>query len=160
MSLIRERSRTTLGRYEAIHGLMNHPLYTHWKSMRRRCTQSAKQHKKYYFDRGITVCKEWEDFRTFYYDMMPTWSSGMSLDRIDNDLGYSKSNCRWVSVKEQSRNRTNNRHLECDGKIKTMAEWAEIYGMSSVCLFYRLKSGLSVKESLIKPIRKRKNLVE
>lgn len=152
---MKPRTRTRLGTYKEIHGLRSHPLYTHWKSMRQRCSPTANKRVKYYSARGINVCSEWDDFETFYTDMLPTWKQGLSLDRINNDLGYSKSNCRWVSIKEQARNRTNNRHLEFDGKIKTMAEWAESYGMTSVCLFYRLKSGLSIKESLTKPVMQR-----
>ncbi len=69
-----------------------------------RCTNEKNTRYKYYGARGIKVCKEWLDVKKFIEDMYPTFSNGMSIDRIDNESGYSKKNCRWTTKEVQSRN--------------------------------------------------------
>ncbi len=61
-----------------------------------------------YVLRGIGVCDRWRDFVNFLADMGER-PPGTSLDRVDNDVGYEQSNCRWVSRSDQNRNRTNNK---------------------------------------------------
>lgn len=72
-----------------------HPLYITWEGIRSRCNNPRRPDYMNYGGRGITVCKEWDDFWTFVRDMGPR-PPGYQIDRIDNELGYSKSNCRWV----------------------------------------------------------------
>ncbi len=75
-----------------------------FNNMNARCRKQYKQRKDY-LDRGITVCDEWEDFLIFFSDMAGSFSDGLSLDRKNNDKGYSKENCQWVGVVEQLKNR-------------------------------------------------------
>ena len=95
-----------------LHGMTKHRLYDTWKKMIDRCTKKISKDYKGYGGRGITVCIEWLDIRVFIKDMYPSYKEGLTIDRINNDLGYSKSNCRWVNQNIQSRNtrrvRTNN----------------------------------------------------
>ena len=79
-------------------------LRTVWAAMRRRCSPSATGNNRLrYYDRGIRVCAKWEVFETFMTDMgIP--APGLEIDRVDNDKGYSKENCRWVSHAENMRN--------------------------------------------------------
>ena len=135
------------------HGLSLHPLYKVWKRMRARCKTSHPHHAKVYLDRGITVCSEWDDFKTFYDDMISTWKPGLWIDRINNNLGYSKSNCRWITQVEQVRNKTTNRLLDFGGKSRPVSEWADILGINKQTLFNRLRYGWSVEKSLTAPIR-------
>jgi hypothetical protein len=73
-----------------------------------RCYNPRNNHYQYYGARGITVCDEWlNSVEAFARDMGLPPSPRHSLDRINNDLGYYKENCRWATATEQSRNRRN-----------------------------------------------------
>lgn len=85
--------------------------YLAWCSMRQRCL--TKTHKQYpeYGGRGITICQSWLDsFNSFYEDMGPRPSDKHSIDRKDNDSGYSKGNCRWATAQQQNNNRRPHRN--------------------------------------------------
>ena len=85
-------------------GRTKHPLYKTWDSMIGRCYHKTNASYKNYGARGITVCQEWlDDFANFLRDM-GNKPEGHTLDRIDNDKGYSKDNCRWATWSEQIRN--------------------------------------------------------
>lgn len=101
--------------------------------MRSRCDYSGRKNSKYYFEKKITYCPEWKDFRNFLKDMGDTYKEGLSLDRIDNTKGYFKENCRWATVKEQARNKSNTRLF----KGKTLSEWSEILGVKRGTLAVR-----------------------
>jgi len=83
------------------HGKRDHPLYNTWGKMRQRCNNPNNSDYPKYGGRGITICDEWEDFQIFLTDMEHGYKKGLSLDRIDNDKGYSKENCKWSTPKEQ-----------------------------------------------------------
>lgn len=86
------------------HGMHNTPIYKVWQSMLDRCRNPNSTAYAWYGGRGISVCDEWYDFINFYKDMghRPT---GKELDRVDNDKGYSKENCHWITHKQNCENR-------------------------------------------------------
>ena len=85
-------------------GLSSHLLYDTWKQMHSRCTNPNNPNYKHYGGRGIKVCKRWNVFENFLKDMGAR-PKNYSLERIDNDKGYNKSNCKWSSSKDQVTNR-------------------------------------------------------
>lgn len=90
------------------HGMSKTPTYRVWTYMITRCTNPASKSFADYGGRGISVCAEWTSFERFLADMgeRPT---GSSIDRIDNNLGYFKDNCRWSTAEQQCQNRRSNR---------------------------------------------------
>lgn len=89
------------------HGLSHRdPLYTVWKGMRERCTNPKQPHWRRYGGRGIRVCEEWNDFTAFRaWALENGWRPRLTIDRIDNDRGYSPDNCRVVTFKENNDHR-------------------------------------------------------
>ena len=80
------------------------PEYRTWRAMRERCRNPNNKHFKNYGGRGIKVCKRWDDFRNFLADMGPRPET-YSIERIDNDGNYKPSNCKWIPLLDQSKNR-------------------------------------------------------
>lgn len=113
-----------------------------WRNMHKRCKYSA-----HYTSRGISVCDRWFDFNAFIADMGPCLD-GMSLERIDNDRGYSPNNCRWATKKEQARNTLRTRWLTVNGATKSLAEWCELRGLNRKTVTKRLQLGWPVHAAL------------
>lgn len=109
--------------------------YYAWRSMRARCADTNDPH---YGGRGISVCPEWESYDAFF-GAMGECPTGYSLDRIDNNAGYTPSNCRWVTMREQLNNQRRNRVITHNGKTQTLSYWAEELGVAIDTLHQRLR---------------------
>ncbi len=105
--------------------------------MKQRCLNPKAKDYFRYGARGIKVCKRWLEFENFLADMGER-PKGLTIERIDNNKGYSPYNCRWASYKEQNRNRKSNRHISYKGQTKLLIEWSEHLGISKDTLIYRL----------------------
>lgn len=139
------------------HGMCRTSTYNVWSSMIQRCrNQNAKDYPRYGAI-GKDVCDRWLSFDNFLEDM-GIRPERMSLDRIDNDKGYSKENCRWVSSKAQQRNKTNNRIISHNGKTMTLAEWAEETGINSRTLWSRLKNGWDESDAITTPVKQARSV--
>lgn len=135
--------------------------YEVWKHIIQRCTNPNAPHYEYYGGRGITVCDRWNSrnggsFENFLQDMNEC-PKGLSLDRINNNKGYYKDNCRWSTSKEQCRNRRSNIILEYNGKTQCLLDWSIEYDIN----FYTLRNRLfllkwSIEKSLLTPVGKSK----
>lgn len=120
----------------------NPRLYSIWKSMRHRCYNEKNQGYHNYGGRGIKICDEWiaeDGFGSFVeWALKSGYKSDLTIDRIDVDNDYSPENCRWITKKENSNNKRNNRYIKYNNETKTLAQWAEMYGLRQCELKRRL----------------------
>ncbi len=128
----------------------SHSLYGIWDNMKQRCGNSNATLYHRYGGRGITVCQEWrEDFQAFYnWAMANGYQDDLTIDRIDNDKGYSPDNCRWITKKANLNNTSQNAFIELNGERHTIAEWSRITGISRKAIDYRIKAGKPPEEIL------------
>lgn len=125
------------------HNMYGTKTYKSWSGLKHRCNDTDN---KLYGGRGITYSKRWEKFELFLKDM-GICPRGMSIDRINVNGKYTKSNCRWATNKEQSRNRRNTVLV----RGKTLSEWSELLGIGRSTLSQRLYAyGWSVDRILSK----------
>ena len=130
------------GSHYWVHGAYqrNERLYNVWKTMLHRCNNPKRQKYKDYGGRGIEVCTEWNDPNCFMdWAEMNGYTSGLQLDRIDNNGNYCPENCRWVTPKENSRNRRNTVYLTVNGASKSVAEWCEMLHVSQYTVYWWVK---------------------
>lgn len=81
-------------------------LYKKWHAAKDRCHNINNRQYKDYGERGIVMSNEWKDnFMCFYVDMVGSYKTNLTLDRINNNKGYCKENCRWATWKVQASNR-------------------------------------------------------
>ena len=113
------------------------PAFNSWRNMLARCTNPNNPRYSSYGARGINVCERWLSYDNFLADMGER-VEGLSLNRINNDLGYSPENCEWADAKTQSRNKRNT--IRCDDGV-AMAVKAEQVGVSYARVYFRMKAG-------------------
>lgn len=135
------------------HGKRKDPIYAVWNMMVQRCHLPSNQYYKYYGARGITVCDSWRKFENFYADMGDAPFKRATLDRIDNDKGYSKENCRWVTHEEQQANTTKSVRYDFRGQHLSLREVAELVGINRKTLSTRIYTyGMSIEEAASTPV--------
>lgn len=119
-------------------------IYSIWRGMLWRCDKQ-NQSKNSYSRRGISVCEEWHDYKTFKdWAIANGYADGLSIDRIDYYGNYEPNNCRWVTPLEQANNKSNNHLITHDNKTMTLAEWARELGINYSTLRSRInRQGLS-----------------
>ena len=103
-----------------------------------RATNPNDPKWKHYGGRGIGVNDEWKVFANFLRDMGEA-PKGFSLERKDNEKGYSKENCCWIPVAEQAKNRRTSIKLEIDGEVLCLAEACRKYDLNYGTVLYRLR---------------------
>lgn len=115
-------------------------LYAIWRSMRERCMCLTYRDYPYYGGRGITVCEEWNDYAVFRkWAISAGFRKDLTLDRIDNDLGYSPANCRWASMPEQCENKRSTIIVEHEGERAPLWRLAQQRGLDINVARYRYR---------------------
>lgn len=121
--------------------------------MKERCYQQRSVSFCRYGAVGINMCKEWFDS---YYSFAE-WAKNseydgvLTIDRINNKLGYSPQNCKWSTPKEQANNRRSNHYLEINGEVNTIAQWSEKTGIKQTTIQARLKKWGDIERVLLTP---------
>jgi hypothetical protein len=142
------------------HGGTGTRLHKVWITMKQRCSNPNGDEYHRYGGRGIRVCEEWLSFANFRDWAMangynPNAPRGTcTLDRIDNDGNYEPSNCRWVDMREQMKNRPKRGlFYEYNGESHTLYDWAKIMGTSHSLLRNRIRWGWDIEQALTAPVR-------
>lgn len=135
------------------HGLSYNPLYQVWYDMKNRCSNQKCNHYQYYGGRGISVCDEWSNSLQSFIEWASEngYKKGLQLDRINSNGNYEPCNCRFISLKENMRNRRSGVKCEYNGETKTLVEWCELLNLEYELVRTRLKRGWSFKTSVETP---------
>ena len=137
--------------------LYNTGIYRSWYNMKSRCNNPNYLNYHLWGGRGISYCEEWDNFSGFIRDMHKSYKehckqfgeNNTSLDRVNNNAGYSKDNCRWATRKDQANNRNTNRILEHNGKRQTLVQWSSEVKIKPSTLRQRISCyGWSVEKAL------------
>ena len=130
--------------------------YARWKSMIARCYQVNASNYKYYGAKGITVWEPWrKSFATFLADMGECPSRDMTVERLENEIGYRPDNCIWATKADQNKHRSHCVPLTYNDRTMNLADWAIEVGMSPNALAMRIRLGWSVERALTQPLKKR-----
>ena len=136
-------------------GRKNTRLYRIWNNIKTRCCNDHSPQYTNYGGRGITVCDEWKsNFQAFYdWSISHGYADNLTIDRKDNNAGYSPDNCRWVTMAEQCDNRRNNHIVTIDGQKKTLLQWSKQFNINYQTVQDRLKRGWNEIDALTMPVQ-------
>lgn len=119
-----------------------------------RCYNKKSPYYARYGGRGITVCDEWRNSKEAFHKWCEeTYIDGRSIDRIDNNKGYSPENCRWATKEEQARNRESNVIYATSKGTGCQTELAKIWGIDEKLVSYRIKHGWEPERAFSTPPR-------
>lgn len=157
--LMREVQKSCENKHKT-HGLTKTKLHNVWGSMKRRCYNKNVSRYENYGGKGIKVCDEWQEFLPFYeWAIANGYQEGLTIERIDVNGNYEPSNCTWITMEEQAKNKTNTTFLTYKGVTKRLVEWAKEYNIDRNNLRTRIfKCGWDIEKALTTPlIRSKKN---
>lgn len=139
------------------HGKSKSKEFYAWRGMLSRCSNVNDEAYPNYGGRGILVCTRWANsFQNFLDDMGTAPSKSHSIDRINNELGYSKENCRWATPSEQVRNRRISVRIEFNGLKLLLPEWADIVKIKYRVLYARYRRNWAAEKILTTPYKPRR----
>lgn len=138
------------------HKMTNTKFWFVWRSMVNRCKEGNELKYPRYAGRGIRVCERWKTFENFHEDMYPTYQEGLTIERINNNDGYSPKNCKWATRAEQDLNRRGVHVVEINGEKFSVFGLSKRFGLTPSCVSHRYKKGLRGYD-LINPNNYKKN---
>lgn len=132
------------------HGLCYTRIYKTYRNMLNRCFNENDCNYKDYGNRGITMCNEWRnDFMNFYnWAMQNGYNDNLEIERINNNDGYSPTNCRWATRKEQTRNTRRNKMFTLDGQTLTLTDWCIKLNINYERTRGRLRNGWKFEDAI------------
>lgn len=133
------------------HGQARTRLYATWRSMRYRCSNPHHRSYKWYGGKGIKVCKEWDDSFDAFHDWAVShgYTDNLTIDRIDASKDYEPSNCRWITMSEQQRNKETTHWLTYKGVAKPLITWIEEFGLNESTVRGRIAYGWTSPEEIL-----------
>lgn len=136
------------------HGLSRTRIYRTYHGMISRCYNPKNDDYDHYGGRGITVCEDWllnpKDF--FKWALNNGYADDLTIERKDNEKGYSPDNCRFIPRADQAKNRRCSTLLTIDEKAQTLSDWAREAGIKQTTLSYRINCGMSPKEAISREV--------
>ena len=153
MACLQSGDTRSCGCLKKKHGFFGSAIYVVWATMIQRCRNKNDKDYHNYGGRGITVCKRWLRFESFYADMGDR-PEGLTLERLDNEKGYFPDNCGWRTPKVQANNKRTNIVIEYQGLKLNMMQWAEKIGIEYQTLWKRLSiAHWSIERALTERVR-------
>lgn len=134
------------------HGLRGNPIWGAWWGMIKRCEYPSESNYERYGGRGIRVCERWRSSVEAFYADMGDRPDGCELDRIDTNGNYEPENCRWVTRKENCRNRRSNHYVTAFGETRCLAEWQEKTGINWSTISGRLRNGWTPERAVTEAV--------
>ena len=135
------------------HGCSNTRTYKIWEGIKQRTCNSKRKEFKNYGGRGILICVRWKHSYAAFLEDMGECPANHSIERIDNQKGYSKNNCRWATKLEQNNNHRRNVLVEFRGETKNLTQWAKEFGLPSKLVHSRYRdSKWPIEKVLTTPI--------
>ena len=131
-----------------------------WKNMiQRTCNPNCRMYSRY-GGAGIGVCESWRTFERFLSDMGQA-PDDLTLERVDNNKGYSPDNCKWATYTEQNRNKSSSKNLTLNGKTQVAVAWIQELGLTDSKVYKRIRRGWSDEEVLLgRPTRLANNILQ
>jgi hypothetical protein len=126
------------------------PTYRIWAGMKARCSNPNHPCFHKYGGKGISVCERWHDYANFLADMGER-PGQLQIDRIDPRGNYCPENCRWLSAKDQQRNRTDNRWITANNETLLASDWALRLGIKQSAINNRIARGMAPEDAVTLP---------
>ena len=135
------------------HNKKDERLYIIWKSMKYRCNNKHSVSYKDYGMRGITVCKEWEQFQNFCdWAYANGYEDKLTIERIDPNGNYCQENCCWIDRRRQQNNKRNTLKYTINGITKSLSDWCAEYNVSYHLVYQRVHyHDWNIEKALTKP---------
>ena len=150
------RRSSESGKYQATHGESRTKLYNIWYNMLRRCYNPSINGYMNYGGRGITVCNEWHTFEGFRdWALSSGYSIGLSIERINNDVGYCPDNCTWIPRSKQQSNKRNVVYVIIGDERKHLTDWSKVYGIGMQTVSRRIHAGWNPVDAITIPASKK-----
>jgi hypothetical protein len=116
--------------------------------MKQRCSNPKNIGYKYYGEKGVLVCDEWQDFSGFCaWALTSGYAEDLTIDRINSNGNYEPANCRWATAKEQQNNTSYCRLITFHGETHNVTQWAEILGIPRTALYNRMRRGWDIEKA-------------